>query len=1041
MPLAPNVNVPVIAFIEGSVALILLVLYSLLARGFPARYLRYWMAGWAAYAVCGAGQAVSFWGGGRGAHALTQELSFGAAVCFCAAILDLTGRRRWLGYLWRGGAAGAIVLAVGWWKGGQPADWAEALLESGLCFAAGWMLWKSPRRGMGFGASLLAAALLLRGLHGLDRADWASQALYPLRLSFGGLLDVAAGVAMAVLVLEVQRTRAEDLNEKLRRLAMITAATAQSLSVEEVLGEVLDHVVESLGADEGLVRLLEEREGRAEMVLRAAVGLSSGALRESAVVQAGEPWVQRVLDLSLPLVCHAGSPDPGIRAWMESEGLATLVLIRLAGKDAAVGLLGIGSREMRDYEKDEVHFLVNVANLLGLTIQNVGLFEKVKRAESQWVNTFDSIGDLIFVHDAQGRIRSSNSAFARRLGSDVASLPGRLVRDVLPRDGGRWSACPYCEGAGGKAEAPDPRLGGYLLATNSDFSNAEGKKSGTVHVLKDISERRAAETKFRSLFENMREGVFLTGSDRHLLDCNDAFVRLLGYEKREELLDASALPDYYVEAAERDRLFELLRSHGEVTNFEFRLRRRDGEIRTVSETSFATRNASGGLSAYQGFLLDVTEGKRAERELRRRNRELMALNSIAQMLGQSLDMEDALEGVLNKVVRLFSADIGAIYLLDQASGIVRRAAAFGWRSEYARVFPPAALPADLLRQMYQVRATLLSTLGLQLPEAWKDVHEKEGIQVSHLVVLWAGDRIIGGLNVSYRAMREFSGAELNLLAAVGSQIATAIDKSLLLDQTRQAYEELRRTQEQLLQSEKMAAVGQLISGVTHELNNPLTAILGYSQLLESEGHVDARGAEYAEKLRKQAQRAHRIVQNLLSFARQHKPERLPVQINEILEDTFFLREYDFKLNNIRIHRELDPDLPVTAADAHQLQQVFLNILNNAFDAVLEHGGDGDIWVRTRAAGGFVAVEFTDSGPGVRDPLRVFDPFYTTKPVGRGTGLGLSICYGIVKEHGGEIQVRNAVPRGASFTVTLPLHQELVEAARGGSTRDATALKR
>jgi two-component system NtrC family sensor kinase len=894
---------------------------------------------------------------------------------------------------------------------------------------------------MGFGASLLAAALLLRGLHGLDRADWASQALYPLRLSFGGLLDAAAGVAMAVLVLEVQRARAEDLNEKLRRLAMITAATAQSPSVEEVLGEVLDHVVESLGADEGLVRLLEEREGRAEMVLRAVVGLSSGALRASAVVQAGEPWVQQVLDLSYPLVSHAGSPDPAIRAWMESEGLATLVLIRLAGKDAAVGLLGIGSREMRDYEKDEVHFLVNVANLLGLTIQNVGLFEKVKRAESQWVNTFDSIGDLIFVHDAQGRIRSSNSAFARRLGSDVASLPGRLVRDVLPRDGGRWSACPYCEGAGGKAEAPDPRLGGYLLATNSDFSNAEGKKSGTVHVLKDISERRAAETKFRSLFENMREGVFLTGSDRHLLDCNDAFVRLLGYEKREELLDASALPDYYVEAAERDRLFELLRSHGEVTNFEFRLRRRDGEIRTVSETSFATRNASGGLSAYQGFLLDVTEGKRAERELRRRNRELMALNSIAQMLGQSLDMEDALEGVLNKVVRLFSADIGAIYLLDQASGIVRRAAAFGWRSEYARVFPPAALPADLLRQMYQVRATLLSTLGLQLPEAWKDVHEKEGIQVSHLAVLWAGDRIIGGLNVSYRAMREFSGAELNLLAAVGSQIATAIDKSLLLDQTRQAYEELRRAQEQLLQSEKMAAVGQLISGVTHELNNPLTAILGYSQLLESEGHVDARGAEYAEKLRKQAQRAHRIVQNLLSFARQHKPERLPVQINEILEDTFFLREYDFKLNNIRIHRELDPDLPVTAADAHQLQQVFLNILNNAFDAVLEHGSDGDIWVRTRAAGGLVAVEFTDSGPGVRDPLRVFDPFYTTKPVGRGTGLGLSICYGIVKEHGGEIQVRNAVPRGASFTVTLPLHQELVEAVRGGPTRDATALKR
>jgi two-component system NtrC family sensor kinase len=847
---------------------------------------------------------------------------------------------------------------------------------------------------------------------------------------------------MAVLVLEVQRARAEDLNEKLRRLAMITAAAAQSLSVEEVLGEVLHQLVESLGADQGLVRLLEERDGRAEMVLRAAVGLGSDALRESALIPAGEPWVQRVLDRSLPLLCHAGSPDPGVRAWMEAEGLATLVLVRLAGKDARVGLLGIGSKGMREYEKDEVHFLVNVANLLGMTIQNVGLFEKVRRAESQWVNTFDSIGDLIFVHDAQGRIRSSNRAFARRLGRDGASLPGRLIRDVLPRDGGRWSACPYCEGAAGKAEEPDPRLGGYLLATNSDFSNGDGKQSGTVHVLKDISERKAAETKFRSLFENMREGVFIAASDGRLLDCNDAFVRLLGCEKREELLDASALPDYYAEPAERDRLFELLRSHGEVTNFEFRLRRRDGEVRTVSETSFATRDACGGLSAYQGFMLDVTEGKQAERELRRRNRELMALNAIAQMLGQSLDVEEALERVLGKVVELFSADVGAIYLLDQGTGIVRRAAAFGWRSEYARRLPPAAFSAELLQQMHQVRATLLSTLGLQLPEAWKGVHEKEGIQVSHLAVLWAEDRIIGGLNVSCRTMREFSGAELNLLAAVGSQIATAIDKSLLLDQTRQAYEELRRAQEQLLQSEKMAAVGQLISGVAHELNNPLTAILGYSQLLESERHVDSRGAEYAEKLHKQAQRTHRIVQNLLSFARQHKPERLPVQINQILEDTLFLREYDFKLNNIRIHRELDPELPVTAADAHQLQQVFLNILNNAFDAALERASDGDIWVRTRAAGGFLVVEFTDSGPGVRDLLRVFDPFYTTKPVGRGTGLGLSICYGIVKEHGGEIQVRNAVPRGATFTVTLPLQPSgNGPAAKGGIKKQPLAAGR
>ena len=274
--------------------------------------------------------------------------------------------------------------------------------------------------------------------------------------------------------------------------------------------------------------------------------------------------------------------------------------------------------------------------------------------------------------------------------------------------------------------------------------------------------------------------------------------------------------------------------------------------------------------------------------------------------------------------------------------------------------------------------------------------------------------------IGSRESREFSTAELNLLAAVGNQLATTIDKALLLKETQDAYQSLNLAQEQLLQSEKMAAVGQLISGVAHELNNPLTAILGYSQLLQAEELTNSRGADYIEKLYKQAQRTHHIVQSLLSFARQHKPERKSVDVNQILEDTLILREYDMKLNSIRIHREFQPDLPLTGGDFHQLQQVFLNILNNAVDAVIEKSAKGEIWIRTMLAGNRLRVEITDNGPGVKDPHRVFDPFYTTKPVGKGTGLGLSICYGIVKEHGGEIQVRNSPPRGATFAIVLPV---------------------
>src|SRR5262249_47308415 len=153
-------------------------------------------------------------------------------------------------------------------------------------------------------------------------------------------------------------------------------------------------------------------------------------------------------------------------------------------------------------------------------------------------------------------------------------------------------------------------------------------------------------------------------------------------------------------------------------------------------------------------------------------------------------------------------------------------------------------------------------------------------------------------------------------------------------------------------------------------------ILGYSQLLKSDEFTNTRGAEYVEKLYKQAMRTHRIVQNLLSVARQHKPERTQAQINQILDDTLGLREYDMKLNNIRVHRDFDLDLPATAADPHQLQQVFLNIVNNAVDAILEHEPSGDIWIKTSVKNGRLCVEITDSGPGVKNPHKIFDPFFT-----------------------------------------------------------------
>jgi two-component system, NtrC family, sensor kinase len=237
-------------------------------------------------------------------------------------------------------------------------------------------------------------------------------------------------------------------------------------------------------------------------------------------------------------------------------------------------------------------------------------------------------------------------------------------------------------------------------------------------------------------------------------------------------------------------------------------------------------------------------------------------------------------------------------------------------------------------------------------------------------------------------------------------------------------------QQQLIQSEKLSAIGELISGIAHELNNPLTGVMGYSQLLQLRKDLDERAKENLLKINNLALRCQKIVQNLLSFARKQKPERTLSDINEILEKTVELRSYELQVNNIEISRELDCKLPKTIADAHQLQQVFLNLLTNAEQAMLEAQSKGRLIIRTRsdASNARIIVEIIDDGPGIPEShlTRIFDPFFTTKEVGKGTGLGLSLSYGIIKEHGGNIYARSQLGEGSTFVIELPIIARLRE---------------
>jgi len=269
--------------------------------------------------------------------------------------------------------------------------------------------------------------------------------------------------------------------------------------------------------------------------------------------------------------------------------------------------------------------------------------------------------------------------------------------------------------------------------------------------------------------------------------------------------------------------------------------------------------------------------------------------------------------------------------------------------------------------------------------------------------------------------------------------------------------QIKQAQARLMQAEKLSALGELTAGVAHELNNPLTSILGFIQLLQRT-ELPERQSGYLATIHSESKRAAKIVRNLLTFARRQEPEKKMLSVNAVLEETLTLIGYQLRVSGVRVETDLDPGLPQTAADPYQLQQVFVNIINNAQQAMAEVHGGGTLLIHTsevlRPAGyahdstlgaqnapdmtmeGWVRLEFTDDGPGIAPELlpRIFDPFFTTKSLGKGTGLGLSVCHGIVRDHDGHIWAESAPGRGAKFLVELPVRTVRKAEARAAAEK-------
>ena len=640
-------------------------------------------------------------------------------------------------------------------------------------------------------------------------------------------------------------------------------------------------------------------------------------------------------------------------------------LVRLAGaKGDLVGLLCLSGRSTPLDEEDH-KFLGTMASHAAMALANARQFTRVEQANRHWMEIFDAITDFIVVHDHTDKVLRVNRSLAEMIGVPAKELIGVNMRALMALTSEATSySCPFCRAM---AEASDefahPVFDRTYLVSTSRVHSASDEGLQTIHVLKDISDRREAERRYRELFDNIQEGLFFSTPGGRFIEVNDAMVRMLGYASREELLQIDIPTQLYLTPEQREQHAEAMKETGHLRNFEATLRRKDGSSIHVLINAFGLYDNLGRLLQIRGLMLDVTGLRTYQSELHRER--------------------DFSSKILNNTQSLI--------LVADTAGLISYAnrrwydAGFEQRDLLGRPLLELAAPGYVRPFSEALHSTL------------------HGQQVDNLELqIIRGQGATGKFSANLSPMRDEQGTVTSMVV-----VLTDITDSAVL-------------RDKLVHTEKMAAVGQLVSGVAHEVNNPLTAILGFADLLMENPELPETARKDMRVILQEAQRTKQIVQNLLSFARQMPPQRNPVQLNSILRRTIQLRSYDFTNHGIDIVEHLDEGLPEVMGDAHQLQQVFLNILNNAYDAVHDVGRPARIEIMSTKAGEVVEVSFRDNGNGISDPDKIFDPFFTTKEIGKGTGLGLSICYGILKEHGGEILCHNnAGGHGATFIVRLP----------------------
>jgi PAS domain S-box-containing protein len=603
------------------------------------------------------------------------------------------------------------------------------------------------------------------------------------------------------------------------------------------------------------------------------------------------------------------------------------------------------------------------------------LFSVISRSQQGYRDLIDSFDDILIALSLDGEIRAVNRSFSDLVGASYQQIIGRPVTEFLE------------EGSGEGAELVRRALPRFLERRHwSGIIQVRLKKQNSVcyydcvaHAMtrdnqvhgltvlgRDITALRKNEARFTELFETLQEGIYITTPDGSILDANPAIVRMLGYDSKEELL-AKKVPEVFTDRAERKSLIEEVERQSGPQGREINLVRKDGASIVCLNTATAVRDTAGRVIRYQGSVMDITARRQMERQLHKEQEFARRLVDNFPDLILVVDSSSRYTFISPRSKEILGYDLSETANME-----------FGGRTHAEDLPALLALFADIL--------------------ASRQNYGSLEVRVRHKLGDWRRIRF----NFSPLA---------NETGKIEGVVLSGRDVT-----------EIKRLEEQLIQAEKLAAMGQMLAGVAHELNNPLTAILGVTELLRERKDVEEATQRQLELTHRQARRAARIVQNLLEFSRPASPQKKPADLNSIIDRTLQLHEHSLRRNSVEVDFSAQPDLPGVIGDANQLIQVFLNLVTNAEQAIREVRESGRIQIRFGRIGSRISVTFQDDGVGIRPESvpRLFDPFYTTKRPGGGTGLGLSICLSIIREHGGTIEAEALPAGGSAFTVYLPV---------------------